>query len=182
MQCDTRTGLFNFWNFRCRKRSFAALTNESSKSFIYLLPKGSLLGKVWGKTLFRCEMPCSYRNRHLTCLTGSNILRSSLLTTLWYLQVKHKHLKTNLQGLLCHLQIPKYILIFSKSNLKLLSFFRVLFALWSSKYPHPEPANTTSIHRVKNIDRIVTLFHLPPKSITQKCRSLSWKPVEARWM
>ena len=51
-----------------KKGPFAALTFESSKNFIlryfqklmwfYLLvTKDSLLGKVWGKTFFRCEMP-----------------------------------------------------------------------------------------------------------------------------
>ena len=48
MPCDTRIGLFNFWNVRCRKRSkkgpFAALTIESPNEkilcgFIYLLLK-----------------------------------------------------------------------------------------------------------------------------------------------
>ena len=51
-----------------KKGPLAALTFESSKNFIltyfqklmwfYLLAtKDRLLGKVWGKTLFRCEMP-----------------------------------------------------------------------------------------------------------------------------
>ena len=51
-----------------KKGPFAALTFESSKNFIltyfqklmwfYLLAtKDSLLGKVWGETFFRCEMP-----------------------------------------------------------------------------------------------------------------------------
>ena len=38
MRCDTRTGLFNFWNFPCRKRAkkgpFAALSFESCKNFV----------------------------------------------------------------------------------------------------------------------------------------------------
>ena len=72
MRCDTRTGLFNFWNFRCRKRSKKGLLQlwllRALKNFIlryfqklmwcYLLvTKNSLLGKVWGKTFFRCEIP-----------------------------------------------------------------------------------------------------------------------------
>ena len=72
MQCGTRTGLFKYWSFRCRKRSkkgpFAASIMESSKNFIlthlrkimwFYLPatKDNLLGKVWGKTFFPCEMP-----------------------------------------------------------------------------------------------------------------------------
>ena len=51
-----------------KKGPFAALTMESSKNFIlthlqkimwFYLPatKDNLLGKVWGKTLFPCEMP-----------------------------------------------------------------------------------------------------------------------------
>ena len=61
-----------------KKRPFAALTFESSKSFIltyfqkimwfYLLAtKDSLLGKVWGKTFFpmRNALDCSYGDRHL---------------------------------------------------------------------------------------------------------------------
>ena len=72
MRCDTRTRVFNFWNFRCRKRSkkglLAALTFESSKNFIltyfqklmwfyWLATKDSLLGRVWGKTFCWCEIP-----------------------------------------------------------------------------------------------------------------------------
>ena len=88
MRCDTRTGLFNFWNFRCRKRSkkgFAAMTFESSKNFIlryfqklmwfYLLvTKDSLLGKVWGKTFFpmRNAQDRSYRDRHLITFSTPN--------------------------------------------------------------------------------------------------------------
>ena len=63
---------FQILKFRCRKRSkkgpFAASTMESSKNFIlthlrkimwFYLPatKDNLLGKVWGKTFFPCEMP-----------------------------------------------------------------------------------------------------------------------------
>ena len=71
MRCDTRTGLFNFWNFRfCKrsKRAFCRMAYWELKKFIltylekltwfYLLAtKDHLLGKVWGKTLFRCKMP-----------------------------------------------------------------------------------------------------------------------------
>ena len=77
MRCDTRTRLFKF-NFRCRKRSKKGLLQlwllRALKNFIltyfqkpmwlYLLAtKDRLFGKVWGKTLFRCEMPS-------TALTG----------------------------------------------------------------------------------------------------------------
>ena len=83
------------------------------------------------------------------------------------LQVKHQSLKTNLQGLLSHLQI----LIFSKSNLKLqvfgLSsrFVRTLIINISSS---ERPANTTSIHRARNSGRLVVLFHPSPKNITKR--------------
>ena len=72
MRCDTTTGLFNFWNFRCRKSSKKGLLQlwllRALKKFIstyfqklmwfYLLAtKDILLGNVWWKTFFRCEMP-----------------------------------------------------------------------------------------------------------------------------
>ena len=71
MRCDTRTGLFNFWNFRCCKRSKKGLLQSGllrAQKFIvtyldkltwfYLLAtKDNLSGKVWGKTLFRFGMP-----------------------------------------------------------------------------------------------------------------------------
>ena len=103
-------------------------------------------------------------------MIGSNISRSSSHTTLWFLQVKHQPLKTNLQGLLIHL----HILIFSKSNLELqvfgLSsrFVRTLIINISSS---ERPANTTSIHRARNSGRLVVLFHPSPKHITKRCQS-----------
>ena len=116
----------------------------------------------------------------LTSFIGSNISRASSHTSLWFLQIKHQHLKTNLKGLLSHL----HILIFSKSNLKLHVFWpfpcfvRTLIIKISSS---GGPANTTSTHRVRYIGILVIFFHPSPKSIIKKCRSPSWKPVEARW-
>ena len=63
-----------------KKGPFAALTFESSKNFIltyfqklmwfYLLvTKDNLLGKVWEKAFFRCEMP--WTDRHLKTLSRS---------------------------------------------------------------------------------------------------------------
>ena len=59
MRCDTRTELFNFWSFRCRKGSKNFIITYFQKLiwFYLLATKDRLLGKVWGKTLFRCEMP-----------------------------------------------------------------------------------------------------------------------------
>ena len=135
------------------------------------LELNAILFQTWSKLRSRSK---------LTSFIGSNISRSSSNTTLWFLQVKHRHLKTNLQGLLSHL----HILIFSKSNLKLQvfglfsCFVRTLIIKISSS---EGPANTTSIHRVRNIGILVIFFHPSPKSIIKKCRSPSWKPAEARW-
>ena len=77
-----------------------------------------------------------------------------------------------------------HILIVSKSNLKLQvfdlfsRFVRTLIIKISSS---EEPANSTSIHRVRNGGKLVILFHPSPKNITERCRSLSWKPAKARW-
>ena len=103
----------------------------------------------------------------LTSFIESNILRSSSHTTLWFLQVKHQHLKTNLQGFPSHL----HILISSKSNLKLQvfglfsCFVRTLIIKISSS---EGPANTTSIHRVRNIGILVIFFHPSPKKYYKK--------------
>ena len=129
--------------------------------------------------LFQSWSKLRSRSR-LTSFIGSNILQSSSHTTLWFLQVKHQHLKANLQGFPSHL----HILISSKSNLKLQvfglfsCFVRTLIIKISSS---EGPANTTSIHRVRNIGILVIFFHPSPKSIIKKCWSPSWKPVEARW-
>ena len=128
--------------------------------------------------LFQSWSKLRSRSR-LTSFIGSNILRSSSHTTLWFLQVKHQHLKTNLQGFLSHL----HILISSKSNLKLQvfglfsCFVRTLIIKISSS---EGPANTTSIHRVRNIGILFIFFHPSLKSTLKKCRSPSWKPAEAR--
>ena len=77
-----------------------------------------------------------------------------------------------------------HILIVSKSNLKLQvfglfsRFVRTLIIKISSS---EEPANSTSIHRVRNGGKLVILFHPSPKNITERCRSLSWKPAKACW-
>ena len=77
-----------------------------------------------------------------------------------------------------------HILIVSKSNLKLQvfglfsRFVRTLIIKISSS---EEPANSTSIHRVRNGSKLVILFHPSPKNITERCRSLSWKPAKAHW-
>ena len=129
--------------------------------------------------LFQSRSKVKSRSK-LTSFIGPNISRSSSPTTLWFLQVKHQHLKTNIQVLLSHL----HILIFSKSNLKLQvfglfsCFVRTLIIKISSS---EGPANTTSIHRVRNIRILVIFFHPSPKSTLKKCRSPSWKPAEARW-
>ena len=71
MLCDTRTGLFKFWKFRCRKgqkRAFCRVDYWALENFIFtyfqtlmwfylFATKDHWLGKLWGKTLLRCEMP-----------------------------------------------------------------------------------------------------------------------------
>ena len=107
--------------------------------------------------LFQSWSKLRSRSR-LTSFIGSNILQSSSHTTLWFLQVKHQHLKANLQGFLSHL----HILISSKSNLKLQvfglfsCFVRTLIIKISSS---EGPANTTSNHRVRNIGILVIFSH-----------------------
>ena len=77
-----------------------------------------------------------------------------------------------------------HILIVCKSHLKLqvfgpfLRFVRTLIIKISSS---EEPANSTSIHKVRNSGKLVISFHPSPKDITKRCRSPSWKPANARW-
>ena len=121
------------------------------------LELNAILFQSWSKLRSRSK---------LTSFIGSNISRSSSNTTLWFLQVKHRHLKTNLQGLLSHL----HILIFSKSNLKLQvfglfsCFVRTLIIKISSS---EGPANTTSIHRVRILAYLSFSF-IPLQNILQK--------------
>ena len=75
----------------------------------------------------------------------------------------------NFQGLLSHV----HRLIFSKSNLKLqvfglfLRFVRTLINEVSSS---EEPANTMSIHTVRNDGTLGIIFHLSSKIIRKICR------------
>ena len=125
------------------------------------LELNAILFQSWSKLRSRSK---------LTSFIGSNISRSSSNTTLWFLQVKHQHLKTNLKGFLSHL----HILIFSNSNLKLQvfglfsRFVRTLIIKISSS---EGPANTTSIHRVRNIGILVIHFLFFLGACAAKCPS-----------
>ena len=72
MWCVTRSELVNFWNFRCRKRSKKGLLQlwllralqiffltyfQKPMGFYLLTNRDSSMGKVWGKTFFRCQIP-----------------------------------------------------------------------------------------------------------------------------
>ena len=109
-------------------------------------------------------------------LIRSNISRSFPHTTLWFSKIKHQRLKTNLQCLLSHV----HILIFSKSNLILQVFgllSRSVCPLITKISSSEESANTTSTQRVRNVGKLVILFHSSPENITKRCRSPSWKPA-----
>ena len=72
----------------------------------------------------------------------------------------------------------------SKSNFKLQVFglfSRFVGTLIIKISSSEEPANSRSIHRVRNGGKLVIFFHPSPRSITGRCRSLSWKPAKARW-
>ena len=119
-------------------------------------------------------------NSKLPSIIVTNISRSSPHTTSWFTAVRHQHLKTNLQGLLPRV----HILIVSISNLKLPVFglfSRFVHTLIIKISSSEEPANSTSIHKVRNGGKLVILFHPSPKNITKRCRSPSWKPAEGRW-
>ena len=119
-------------------------------------------------------------NSKLPSIIETNISRSSPHTTSWFTELRHQHLKTNLQCLLPHV----HILIVSISNLKLPVFglfSRFVHTLIIKISSSEEPANSTSIHKVRNGGKLVILFHPSPKNITKRCRSPSWKPAEERW-
>ena len=89
---------------------------------------------------------------------------------------------TNFQGLLSHV----HMLIFSKSNLKLqvfglfLRFVRTLIHKVSS---FEEPANTVSIHRVRNDGKPGIFFHTSSKNYKKKGGDRpveNLRPAEAR--
>ena len=109
-------------------------------------------------------------NSKLPSTIVTNISRSPPHTTSWFTEVRHPHLKTNRQGLLSHV----HILIVSKSNLKLQVFglfSRFVRTLTIKISSSEEPASSTNIHRVRNGDKLVILFHPLPKNITKSCRS-----------
>ena len=113
-------------------------------------------------------------NSKLPSIIVTNISRSPPHTTSWFTEVRHPHLKTNRQGLLSHV----HILIVSKSNLKLQVFglfSRFVRTSTIKISSSEEPASSTSIHRVRNGDKLVILFHPFPKNITKRC----WSPRRA---
>ena len=115
--------------------------------------------------LFQSWSKLRSRSR-LTSFIGSNILRSSSHTTLWYLQVKHQHLKTNLQGsrLICTSWFP----VNQISNFKFSGFFRVLFVLWSLKYPHQRGQQTPRVSTELEILAYLSFSFIPLQNILQK--------------
>ena len=130
-----------------------------------------ILFQSWSKIRSNCKLPS---------IIVTNISRSPPHTTSWFIEVRNQHLKNNLQGL----QSQGHILIVRKSNLKLQVFglfSRFVRTLIIKISPSEEPANSGSIHRVRNGGKLIILFHPSPKSITERCRSLSWKPAKARW-
>ena len=89
-------------------------------------------------------------NSKLPSIIVTNISRSPPHTTSWFTEVRHPHLKTTRQGLLSHVHIS---LIVSKSNLKLQVFglfSRFVRTLTIKMSSSEEPANSTSIYRVRN--------------------------------
>ena len=130
-----------------------------------------ILFQSWSKIRSNCK---------LLSIIVTNISRSPPHTTSWFIEVRNQHLKNNLQGL----QSQGHILIVRKSNLKLQVFglfSRFVRTLIIKISPSEEPANSGSINRVRNGGKLIILFHPSPKSITERCRSLSWKPAKARW-
>ena len=113
-------------------------------------------------------------NSKLPSMIATNISRSSPHTTSWFTEVRHQHLKTNLQGLLSQV----HILIVSKSNLKLQVFglfLRFVCTLIIKISSSEEPVDSTSTHRVRNGGKLVILFHPSPKNITTKpCEQGNW--------
>ena len=89
---------------------------------------------------------------------GSRIRRSSQYITPWFITVKLQHLETNLH----RLSSPVNILILRKSISKL-HFFGLLsrsvrtliINISSSKVP----TNTMDIHSVRNVCKLVIIFH-----------------------
>ena len=89
---------------------------------------------------------------------GSRIWPSSQYITLWLITIKLQHLETNLHRLFS----PVNILIFRKSISKLhffgllsRSFRTLIINISSSKVP----TNTMDIHSVRNVCKLVIIFH-----------------------
>ena len=121
--------------------------------------------------LFQSWSKLRSRSR-LTSFIGSNILQSSSHTTLWFLQVKHQHLKANLQGFPSHLHIFPVNQI---SNFKFSGFFRVLFVLWSLKYPHQRGQQTPRVSTELEILVYLSFSFIPLQKVLQKSVD---RPVE----
>ena len=135
------------------------------------LELNAILFQSWSKTRSNSELPS---------ITETNISRSSPHTTSWFTEVRYQHLKTNPQGLSSHV----HILIVIKSNLTLQVFdlfSRFVRTLINKISSSEEPANSTSIYRVRKGGKLIILFHHLSKKSTKRCRSLIWKPVEERW-
>ena len=82
-------------------------------------------------------------NCKLPSIIVTNISRSSPNTTFWFIEVRNQHLKTNFKvySLMC----TSWSSVNQISNVKFSAYFRVLFALWSLKYPHPKSQQTPRV-------------------------------------
>ena len=118
----------------------------------------AILFQSWSKIRSRSK---------LTSVIGSNISPSSSHTTLWLLQVNHQHLRTNLQGLLSVI-CTSWSSVNQISNFKFSGFFRVLFALWTLKYPHPREQQTPRVSTQLEILVNLSFSCIPLQKILQK--------------
>ena len=104
-------------------------------------------------------------NSKLPSIIVTNISRSSPHTTSWFTE------DINILRLtfkVCCLVCTSWSLVYRISNFHFSAFFRVLFTLWSLKYPRPKSQQTPRIST--KLEMVVNLSYsfIPPQKILQK--------------
>ena len=111
------------WNIYFLKPYVLCEYKEKEKTMLFVV--------IWSSN---CKLPS---------IIVTNISRSSPHTTFWFIEVRNQHLKTNFK--VCSLMCTSWSSVNQISNVKFSAYFRVLFALWSLKYPHPKSQQTPRV-------------------------------------
>ena len=125
-----------------------------------------ILFQSWSKIRSNCKLPS---------IIVTNFSRSPPHTTSWFIEVRNQHLRLTFK--VCSLMCTSWSSANQISNFKFSAFFRVLFALWSLKYPHPKsqqtPRVSTELEMVVNLSySFILLQNVSQKGVDRSVENL----------